>query len=477
MNKTKIMREKLFDVIVIGAGSGGLNIAGFMNKAGFKVLLIDKSDKNIGGDCLNFGCIPSKALIHIAKITHHAKLSQEFGLTLKGKLNMEKVKEYIKQKQEIIREHENAEWFRKQGIKVELGEAEFIDKTKIKVNGNIFEAKKIVIATGSHPLYPKIKGLEKIKKAYTNENIFDIDFLPKDLLIIGGGPIGIELGQAFLRLGSKVTLIQRGPRFLPKENTEISEILYKQLIKEGMDINFDCEPVSFNSEKTLEAKTKSGKSKNINFDAVLLAVGRELNIPKGLDKADIKLTEDKRKILVNEYLQTTNKNIYTCGDIAGSYQFTHAAELHASVILTNFFSPFKKKLSYDKFSWVTYTDPEIATFGLNEKELNDKNILYKTIKQEYSEVDRGIVENSNGKLIIYINKKNKILGGSLISPNAGEISQELILTLSSGLNIKNLFNKIYPYPTASRINKKAVTKIYSEKLTNFSKKILKFFYR
>jgi len=468
---------KIYDIIVVGAGSGGLNIASFMNKAGFKVLLIDKSDKNIGGDCLNFGCVPSKALIHVAKIIHNAKLSEEFGLSAKGKLNMKKVIEYIKQKQEVIREHENVEWFRKQGMDVELGEAEFSGKNQVRINNKNFEGKRIVIATGSKPLILRIKGIEKVENIYTNETIFDLDNLPRKLAVIGGGPIGVELGQAFLRLGSDVTIIQRGSHFLPKEEPEISKILYNQLIKEGMKIHFDCEPVSFESQKTIEAKTKSGEITKIKFDAVLLATGRELNIPKGLEKSGIELTEDKRKIKVNEYLRTTNRKIYLCGDIAGGYQFTHAAELHASVILNNFFSPFKKKTSYDKFSWVTYTDPEIATFGLDEDKLKKAGTEYKKLVQEYNDVDRGIVDNAEGKLIIYISKNNKILGGSLISPNAGEIFQELTLALSSNLNVKNLFNKIYPYPTASRINKKAITKLYVEKLTDFNKKILRFFYK
>lgn len=470
------MDMKTYDIVVIGAGAGGLNIAGFMNKAGFKVLMIDKSDKNIGGDCLNFGCVPSKALIHIAKIIHNARLAEEFGLSVKGKLNIKKVLEYIKRKQGVIRRHENAKWFRKQGMDVELGEAEFIGKNQIKINGKIYSGKRIVIATGSRPQMPKIKNIKKVKSIYTNETIFDIDDFPKKLVVIGGGPVGVELGQAFLRLGANVTIIQRGSYFLPKEKPEISKILYGQLIKEGMNIHLDCEPVSFQSEDSIIVKTKSGKMLKLNFDAVLIAAGRTLNIPNGLEKAEVDLNEDGGKIIVNDYLQTTNKRIYLCGDIAGSYQFTHAAELHASVILNNFFSPFKKKLSYENFSWVTFTDPEIATFGLNEEQLKEKKINYKKLTQEYNDIDRGIVDDATGNLIIYLSEDNKILGGSLISPNAGEIFQELSLAMSSRLDIKNLFNKIYPYPTSSRINKKVITKLYSQKLTPFSKRLLKIFY-
>lgn len=478
MKKTgfkEVVIPKIYDIICIGAGSGGLNIAGFMNKANFSVLLIDKHDKSIGGDCLNFGCIPSKALIHISRIIYNSRLSKKFGLSVNGKLDMKGVVEYIKQKQEVIRKHENASWFKKHGIDVELGEAEFVGKNQVKINNRIYSGRKIVIATGSSPAMPRIKNIEKIGNIYTNETIFDLDNLPKRLVVIGGGPIGLELGQAFSRLGVEVTIVQRGPNFLPKENPEISGILLKQLVEEGLNIHLSCEPVSFSSQNSLVVRTKSGKTIILNFDAVLIAAGRKLNIPKGLDNAGVELNEDGTKISVNEYLQTSNRNIYLCGDIAGSYQFTHAAEVHASIILNNFFSPFKKKLSYENFSWVTYTDPEIATFGMSEEQLKESNIYFKKIKQEYGEVDRGIVDNASGRLIIYINK-NRILGGSLISPNAGEIFQELSLAMSAKLNIKHLFNKVYPYPTSSRINKKAITKIYSEKLTSLYKKLLKVLY-
>jgi len=468
-------KNKTHDIIVIGAGSGGLNIAGFMNKAGFRVLLIDKSDKNIGGDCLNFGCVPSKALIHISRLIYSAKESKKFGIKLSGNVDIKKVTGYINQKKEHIRVHENADYFRKQGMEVVLGEAEFTDKNSVKVNGEEYTAKKIIIATGSRPRKLDTPGVEKVKNIYTNETIFDLKKLPKKLVVIGGGPIGIELGQALSRLGSKVTIINNRHLFLVKEDREISEVLKKQLESEGINIHLNCEPIKFLKENKILVKDQKEGEKTFDFDAILVAIGRELNIPKRLETAGIETTPDNKKIKVNSYLQTTNKNVYLCGDIAGSYQFTHAAELHAGVILSNFFSPFKKKVSYDNFSWVTYTDPEIATFGLSEQSLKKRNISYKKIIQDYSEVDRGITDSAKGKLILFISK-NKILGGSLISPNAGEIFQELSLANSTKLNIKQIFSKIYPYPTASRINKQTITQLFAGKLTPKTKKILGFLY-
>lgn len=458
-----------YDIIIIGAGSGGLNIAGFMNKAGFKVLLIDKSEKNIGGDCLNFGCVPSKALIHLSKIVHQGKEAKRFGLNVKGEVNMKKVKDYIRQKQGVIREHENADHFRKEGIDVELGEASFASKNSIEINGQEHKAKNIVIATGSRPRKLNTPGIEKIDYL-TNENIFDLEKLPKRLLIVGGGPVGIELGQAFNRLGSIVTVVQRGNHFLPKEKKEITDLLLAKLKGEGMQFYFDTTPKEF---KKNELVTEEGSS--IKFDKVLVSVGREPEFASlRPEKAGIKV--DNGKIRVNNKLQTTNKKVYLCGDIAGGPKFTHAAELHAGVIIQNLLSPVGKKLTYDNFSWVTFTDPEIATFGLVEETLKQRKINYEKFEYDLCDDDRAIVDDfRNGKIILYISK-GKIMGGTLLAENAGELMQELVLANSSKLDIKNIFNKIYAYPTASRINKKVISNFFSKRLTKRTKTILRWLY-
>jgi len=462
-----------YDIIVIGAGSGGLNIAGFMNKAGFKTLLIDKSDKNIGGDCLNFGCIPSKALIHISKLAYSAKEASKFGLKVTGKIDLSKVAKYVDDKREIIRVHENADYFRKQGMDVVLGLAKFVSKNSVSVNGIVYTGKKIVIATGSKPRRLNFPGSEKIKY-HTNETIFELKKLPKRLLIFGGGPIGIEMAQAFNRLGSNVTLVQDRGVFLPREDSEISSVLMKQLEKEGVKFYFNLREGKCISSSKVVINDNMGKSYELNFDQALVAIGRELNFDGlDLDKAGIKVVNGKIKI--DSYLRTTNKRVFLCGDIAGMHQFTHAAELHASVILHNFFSPIKKKLNTDYLSWVTFTSPELATFGLNKDEIERRNIKYERLVLDFSEDDRSIIDDSNGKLILYISK-NKILGGSMIAMNAGEIFQELVLANSTGMDIKNLFNKIYAYPTASRVNKRIITNYFSKKLSPFAKRMLKILY-
>lgn len=467
---------KDYDIIVIGAGSGGLNIASFMNKAGFSVLLIDKSDRNIGGDCLNFGCVPSKALLHAAHTIHGAKKAEAFGLKVSGKIDMKKVQSYVDSKREHIREHENATYFRKRGMDVVLGEASFAGPHSVMVQGKLYSGKKIILATGSRPRYLDIPGIEKAE-VHTNETIFELTTLPRRLLVIGGGPIGIELGQAFLRLGSKVTVVQRGPQFLPKEDARVTRVLLEQLKKEGMEFYFETTPKEISAKDEAILTLKGGKQKRVNFDAVLVSIGRELNLEGlELEKAGIQIDE-KGKLILDEHLATTNKDILACGDVAGGFQFTHAAELHAQVILSNFFSPLKKKISYDHFSWVTYTDPEIATFGLSEQTLKTRKVSYKTVEHSLADDDRSIVEEKNqGKLLLFVGTDDKLLGGSVVGKHAGELFQELVLANSSGLKTKDLFNKIYPYPTASRANKAAIASLFSGKLTDLNKKVLRFLY-
>ncbi len=466
-----------YDIIVIGAGSGGLNIAGFMNRINLKVLLIDKSDSRIGGDCLNSGCIPSKALIHVSRLVYDSGKLDRYGLGIKGSVNIKKVSDYIKSKQDVIRVHENAEYFRKAGMHVALGEAKFVSKNSVKVGDKTYFGKKIIIATGSRPRKMTAKGdnnLKYGKNYFNNENIFSLGKLPKKIIVIGGGPIGVEIGQALNRLGSKVVILNRGDRFLPKESEEVTDVLLEQLRSEGIDIRFNSSVLKILDKNNVLIKDNKKKVKE-KFDAVFVSIGRELNLDLDLENAGIELKEDGR-LKLDKYLRTSNKNILACGDAAGGYQFTHAAELHAGVIINNFFSPFRKSINYDNLSWVTYSYPEIATFGINEEEIRSRGIEYEKLETGFEKDDRAIVDDFvKGKLIVYVSK-NKLLGGSMVAANAGELFQELILCNSAGLDIKNIFNKIYPYPTATRINKRIIQNHFSKKLTGLSKKLLRFLY-
>lgn len=469
------------DIIVLGCGSAGLSVGLAMKKFGFKVLMVSPTDHNIGGDCLNDGCVPSKAFIHVAKIVHEAKEAKKFGLFVDGKVDIKTATDYVFERQEKIRSHENAGWLRDNGIDVVLDKAKFTGKNEIEAGGKKYSAKKIVIATGSRPAKLKLPGIEKVKY-YDNENIFTVSPLPEKLLVIGAGPIGMEMAQTLSRLGSKVTVVDEGNEILKHDAEAVTTILRKQLEKEGLIFKFDSKIEKFNSSTEAVLSGKNKQTELLQFNAVLVAVGRELNIEDlQLEKAGIET--EKHKIVKDKYLRTTNKNIFVCGDVAGDLQFSHAAEFHARIILNNFFNPFKKKLDNKHMSWVTFTDPSVATFGYNEKQLKEEDIGYEKLDQPFTNDDRAVTDNYQySKLILFISskaflKKQKILGGTMVAPKAGELIQELILANTSGLSIKAIFNKIYPYPTASRINQKAITQYRAKGLKEWMKSMLRWIYK
>lgn len=398
------MTNYRYDIIIIGCGSAGLSTGLFLNEAGLKVLMVSKNDHNIGDDSLNDGCIPSKAFIHVAKIAHYAKQAGNFELQVNGSIDIKKATEYVYARQEVVRVHENAAWLTEQGIEVALGEAYFTGKNEIEVAGKKYSGKKIVIATGSRPRKLKQPGIDKVKY-YDNESIFNIPDLPKRLLVIGGGPIGIEIAQAMNRLGSKVTIVHSEEAILEHDDKAVTEILLKRLQNEGAEFLSNAQTDHFPSANEAAVKLKDETDQIVEFDAVFVGIGRELNIETlQLENAGIEIKNNK--ITVDKYLRTTNKNVFVCGDVAGSLQFSHAAEFHARILLNNFFSPFNKKLNNDHLSWVTFTDPEVATFGLNEKQLKERSIHYERLEPAFEDDNRAIVDNYQyAKLILFISAK------------------------------------------------------------------------
>jgi pyruvate/2-oxoglutarate dehydrogenase complex dihydrolipoamide dehydrogenase (E3) component len=473
-----------YDLIVIGAGSGGLGMSLAAHTLGIRVLLTEENARHVGGDCLNFGCIPSKALIHVARQFANGKRAEAYGVKMEGKADFEKVMEYVHRQQEVIRAHENADYLRQKGLDVVIGRARFINRTTIAVNEAEYSARRMVLATGSKPRQLDVEGSD-VAQLYTNETLFsDLKKLPDHLLVIGGGPIGCEMAQAFRRLGSEVTIIDRGDRLSSKELPEFSEILEKQFEKEGIQIIHRAEVVAFPETNKAEILLEKKSKTTLSFDAALVAIGRVVTTEGlGLDEAGIQVK--KGKIVIDEYLQTTNPRVYTAGDSTGLYYFSHGAEKHVRQLMRNFFVPFfKQKHTFETLSWVTFTDPEIATFGRREKDLKKESVDFETITQNFEADDRAITDDYRyGKLILYVSKKkwflgkSTILGGSMIAPHAGELVQELFTAQLATLNTNVLFNKVYAYPTASRINQKAINSIRTGDLTPFLKNILGFLYR
>lgn len=394
---------KRYDLLVIGTGSGGLSIGLTMHELGFKVLFIEKDAQNIGGECLNTGCVPSKALIHVSRQIHQAKAAQEFGLTSMGKPVFERVKQYIRERIALIRKHENADFFRKQGIDVVIGTARFTGKNSVEAAGETFTAKRIVIATGSQPIPLQVPGVEQVA-LQDNQTIFSMDTLPNRLLVVGGGPVAIELGQAFHRLGLKVTIVQSGTYILDKESPEVSALLLDRLTYEGIDIRLQTKVIAFESASSAILEDKAGVQRQLPFDAVLVAIGRQINVD-ALQPEAAGIETEFGKLKLDAYLRTTNPRVFAIGDVTGQLYFSHTPEMQAPLLINNFLSPFKQKVSYSHFSWVTFTDPEVATFGLSEKQLTQQGIAYEKIVYEFAEDDRAIIDNyAYGKQWLYLPK-------------------------------------------------------------------------
>lgn len=455
------------DLIVIGAGSGGLGAAGFGSSIGLKVALIDKTAKNFGGDCLNYGCVPSKALLHVAAQFAGAKAAADFGLKVQGKADFKRVIQYIHERQDVIRAKETPEYFAKEyGADTIVGTAELTGRQEVTVNGEKLTARRIILATGSIPRHLDLPGADQVKQ-WDNESIFfELEELPEQLLIVGGGPISCEMAQAFARLGSEVTLLVRGKRILDKDPDIMGEILAKRLRRDGVTIHYQTEVESFPT--ATQAKLKGTQNDTIEFTHLLTAIGRNVRT-EGIGLANAGVEVKDGKIVADDYYQTTNKHIYVVGDAFGREMFSHGAEKHNTDLWTNLISPIDKKHKLDHFSWVTFTDPEIATFGLTKKQLEDQGANYETIEQSLDHDDRAVAADFRyGHLTLYVKKGlfggGKLLGGCMAAPAAGEMIQELHLLQTLGKKYSKLTNKVYAYPVASRINQKPARDRAAKKL-------------
>jgi pyruvate/2-oxoglutarate dehydrogenase complex dihydrolipoamide dehydrogenase (E3) component len=455
-----------YDLIAIGGGSAGLGVSIAMRRLGFRVLLIERDEHRIGGDCLNDGCVPSKALLHVARQVHAARQATPYGVEATGNVDLARVMQYVRAKQATIRAHENATYLRQaEHLDVLIGTARFVDKQTVEVSGQRVSAKNIVLCTGSRPKQLSVPGVEQVT-VLTHQTLFDLTELPERLLVVGAGPIGIEMAQAFRRLGSAVTVVGSHERILPRERPEASSLLQARLEAEGIVFQLDSELKAFPDAHTAHLQAADGRTQHIPFDGLLSSIGRSFDLSSlNLAAAGIEVDEQGR-LRLDTYLRTTNPHVFAAGDAAagapgGPLFFSHAAEVHASLLVGNFITPVvKKKLSYDHFSWVTFTDPEVATFGPAPDELTRRGIAFETLTYDFAHDDRAVVEDyeyARMWLLVEPARLNpfsrKILGGTVVAPHAGELIQELILLRQQDLPISALFNKTYPYPTAARVNK------------------------
>jgi len=456
-------KPKSFDnnLVVIGAGSGGLVTSYIAAAVKAKVTLVEKH--KMGGDCLNTGCVPSKALIRSAKYLSHIKRSKEFGIkTASAEFDFADVMDRIQSVIKTIEPHDSIERYTKLGVDILQGSAKIISPWEVEVKTaegiTVITTRSIVIAAGARPFVPPISGLDQMGPL-TSDNIWNLKELPKRLLVLGGGPIGCELTQSFARLGSKVTQVEMLPRIMIREDQEVSEIVMAQFKQEGVDLRVGHTAKEFitkNGEKILIAEHE-GQSVKIPFDQVLVAIGRAANVTGyGVEEMGITLSP-RKTIETNAFQETNYPNIYACGDVAGPYQFTHTAAHQAWYAAVNaLFGQFKKfKTDYSVIPWSTFTDPEVARVGLNEQEAKEQNISYEVVTYGLDDLDRAIADSEDHGFVKVLTQpgKDKILGVTIVGEHAGDLIAEFVLAMKHGLGLNKILGTIHIYPTMAEANK------------------------
>ncbi|MGD8272890.1 MAG: FAD-containing oxidoreductase [Desulfobacterales bacterium] len=466
-----------YNLVVIGAGAGGLVSAAGAAGVGARVALIEAH--LLGGDCLTVGCVPSKALLRCAKAAAAVRRAGEFGVNVSGDVSVDfgYVMERMRRLRASIAPVDSAQRYsEKLGVDVFIGKGRFTGKNTIEVNGQTLNFAKAVVATGGTAAVPNIPGLEQAPYL-TNASIFNLTELPARMGVIGAGPIGLELAQAFQRFGSQVTVFSRSDKILPKEDPDAAKIVENSLRSDGVTIAYNVKykgvesrggkaPVSMVIEDNQGERT-------LEFDALLVATGRKPTV-KGLGLEDAGIEYDERAgVKVNDRMQTTNPNVYAVGDVASKYQFTHMSDFGARLVIRNALFFGRDKFSNFIIPWATYTEPEVAHVGLYEKDLEEQNIEFATITREFADVDRGIVDGeTEGFVKIHVKKgKDQILGATIVGSHAGDMISEITVAMQAGMGLGKLANVIHPYPTAAEAIRQCGDAYNRSRLTPTVKKV------
>ncbi|MEA3209029.1 MAG: hypothetical protein QOE70_2086 [Chthoniobacter sp.] len=471
----------VYNVVVIGAGTAGQVTAAGTAGLGGRVALIERNQ--MGGDCLNFGCVPSKALISSARVLHTIRHAAAWGIDVPPpQPDFSRIFERMRERRAGIAPHDSQERFESLGVDVFRGEARFLSPKEVEVEGVKLRAKHFVIATGTHAATPPIAGLESVRY-FTNETIFDaLREKPGFLLVLGGGPIGCELAQTFARFGVAVTLVQRGAWLLPREDHAASALLRKALEAEGVTVLTGAEVKSVRPEGSAISATiqRDGIDREEVFDALLLAAGRTPNLDQlNLEAAGVQTT--KKGVEVNDYLQTFQPHIYAAGDITGQYLFTHMADYQARIVVRNILMPLqvlRQKADYSVVPWCTYTDPEVARVGLNEEEATRAGIACDVFEQPMAGVDRAILEEATaGSARVLVRKGTDIIvGATIVAEHAGDLLQPLVIAMRHGLGLGQIAATIHPYPTLVEVSRKTGDLYSKTRLTPRAKRIFAWLY-
>jgi len=464
-----------YNLVVIGAGTAGLVTAAGAAGLGAKVALIERH--LMGGDCLNVGCVPSKGLIRASRAAHEVKTAGEFGITCGGgsSIDFGKAMERMRRIRAGISFHDSVERFSKElGIDVFLGQGKFIDADTIEVDGKRLRFKKAAICTGARAATPPVPGMEETGYL-TNENVFRLTELPKRLLVIGGGPIGCELSQAFARMGSEVTIIEMAGRLLLREDADAAGIVQQSMLRDGVKFALNAKILNARrrgADKVITIE-QNGKSQELAGDEVLVGAGRAPNVNGlGLEAAGI-VYDLRTGVKVNDMLRTSNPRVYAAGDICFPYKFTHTADALARILIANALFKGRQKTSSLVVPWCMYTDPEVAHVGMYEKDAREKGFEVTTLTVQLADVDRALLDGeTEGFARVHLKKgSDKILGATIVARHAGEMINELSLAITAGLGLSSIGKTIHPYPTQAEAIKKLADAYNRTRLTPFVKKL------
>lgn len=469
-----------YDLGVVGGGAAGLTAAAGAAGFGARVLLVEKEDR-LGGDCLHYGCVPSKTLIHSARIYHQLKDAPRYGLPRVDPppVDFREIRKRIQQVIGAIQHHDSEERFcGTLGVAVEYGRPAFLDPHAIDLEGRALTARSWIIATGSSPSAPPLPGLAE-SGYLTNREIFSLDRLPGSMIVLGGGPIAVEMSQAFARLGTRVTMIQRGEQILSKEDPDLADLVLARLRAEGVTVELGCavrEVSGGEGTRTVRFRA-AGEERSVSAEQLLVALGRRPNT-EGLGLAEIGVGLERGAVVTDERTRTSVKNIFAAGDVNGKYQFTHAAGYEGGIALTNAVLRLPRKADYTFLPWCTYCDPELASIGLNEKAARAAGIEPRVWTEEFADNDRARAEGEGRGLIkMVLDEREKPIGVQILGPRAGDLIAEWVAVLAGRVKLSTLAGAIHPYPTLAEINKRVAGNYLSPKIFSPTlKKGLKLFF-
>lgn len=463
-----------YDLGILGGGAAGLTMAAGAAQLGAKTVLIERRP-SLGGDCLHFGCVPSKTLIASARVYHQMRQAPRYGLPAVEvpPVDFARVAARIREVVAAIQAHDSVERFCGLGVKVEFGQARFLDEHCVDLEGRRIAARAWLIATGSRPASPNLPGLAETPHL-TNQEIFSLERLPESLLVLGAGAIAIEMAQAFARLGSRVTVVQRGGQILSHDDPDLAGLLLEVLRAEGLEVILNAQTLlarDLGHSRELTIRDGAGKERRLSAQHLLVALGRAPNLEGlGLEAAGVRY--DAKGLQLDNRLRTSQRHIFGAGDVTGAFQFTHAAGYEAGVALTNAVLRLPRKADYALMPWCTYCDPELASIGLNEKQAKAAQIECQVWSEDFAANDRALAEGQAvGRIKLLLDQRERPLGVQILGPRAGEILNEWVAAFNGRFRLSALAGAVHPYPTLGEINKRLAASVLAPKL--FSERVRK----